>query len=89
MGQIKRKKGETHKGKILSTGKDYFKVIDTRNKYWTYCSRCAFYLPDGHLSDSICLRRKRCDLYYGEYYIKIDEQELVKELKEGVPEEGI
>lgn len=84
MGHITRKKGETHKGKILSTGKDYFKVIDTRKKYWQYCSRCAFYLQDGYLSDSICPRIKTCDLYYGEYYKKISEKELVKEFKEGI-----
>lgn len=82
MGRIGRKKGETHKGKILSTGKEYFKVIDIKTKYWEYCSRCAFYRPDGHTPGSC--ERRTCDLYYGEYYTKISERELVKELKEGV-----
>lgn len=84
MGHITRKKGETHKGKILSTGREYFKVIDTRAKYWEYCSRCAFYRPDGHTPGSCCLKRKTCDLYYGEYYTKISERELAQELKEGI-----
>lgn len=81
MGHIIRKKGETHKGKILSTGKDYFKVIDTRSKYWEYCSRCAFYL---YTPGSICPKRQTCNLYYGEYYIKISERDLVKEFKKGI-----